>query len=252
MALTFMRKMLMGLILMGAVAGVAVAEGECSKSNPCKGGECCSQFGFCGCTERYCGAGCIDNCNGCAGRRENAHTLLNPNEGECSKSNPCKGGECCSQFGFCGCTEPYCGAGCIDNCNGCSSNRALTADSGQATYYTTYVPSSCYGFDTKPFPAGNMIAAASSDVFGNRAACGTYYEITCKGAASGGRNPCKKNPTVKVMVVDLCPGCNKNSFDLSQEAFSKIADLDAGRINISAKRVSKYHKTNEEDIVEVV
>lgn len=81
-----------------------------------------------------------------------------------------------------------------------------------------------------------MIAAASTDVFANRAACGTFYEITCKGAASGGRNPCSKNPTVKVMVVDLCPGCHKNSFDLSREAFSKIADLDAGRINISAKR----------------
>jgi expansin (peptidoglycan-binding protein) len=73
-------------------------------------------------------------------------------------------------------------------------------------------------------------------VFGNREACGTYYEITCKGATSGGGNACKQNPTVKVMVVDLCPGCNKNSFDLSKEAFSKIADLDAGRINISAKR----------------
>jgi hypothetical protein len=291
---------LTGLILMSALVGVALAQGECSTSNPCAGGQCCSQFGFCGCSEAYCGQGCIDNCNGCDGRRENAHTMLT--DGECSTSNPCQGGQCCSQFGFCGCSEAYCGQGCIDNCNGCDGRRKnahtmlsdgecstsnpcqggqccsqfgfcgcsdaycgqgcidncngcdgrLADSSSQATYYTTYVPSSCYGFDTSKFPPGNLIAAASTDVFGNREACGTYYEITCKGATSGGGNACKQNPTVKVMVVDLCPGCNKNSFDLSKEAFSKIADLDAGRINISAKRVSKYHKTREETITEVV
>jgi len=238
---------LMGLILMSALVGVALAQGECSPSNPCADNKCCSQFGFCGCGDPYCGEGCIDNCNGC--RRGNAHTMLT-GIGECSPSNPCQDDKCCSQFGFCGCGEKYCEEGCIYNCNGC--NGRLADSSSQATYYTKYLPTSCYGNDASQIPRDKLFAAVSTDVFGNKEACGAYYEITCKGATSGGSNPCKQNPTVKVKVVDLCPGCNKNSFDLSKEAFSKIADLDAGRINISVKRVSKYHKSREETITQVV
>lgn len=118
------------------------------------------------------------------------------------------------------------------------SAGAIAGQSGQATYYTVYVPSACYGFDQSQFPPGPLIAAASGNIFSNRAACGHIYDITCKGAASGGANPCTSNPTVRVKVVDLCPGCNSNSFDLSQQAFSRIANTDAGRITISAQRVS--------------
>jgi expansin (peptidoglycan-binding protein) len=41
---------------------------------------------------------------------------------------------------------------------------------------------------------------------------------------------------VRVKVVDLCPGCHQNSFDLSQQAFAKIANLNAGRLTISARK----------------
>ncbi|KAK6135613.1 hypothetical protein DH2020_029808 [Rehmannia glutinosa] len=103
-----------------------------------------------------------------------------------------------------------------------------TAIPGQATFYTTYVPSSCYGFQDQ----GTMIAAASPAIFNNRAACGRRYRIRCTGRTNlGVLQPCR-NGEITVRVVDLCPGCQANQFDLSQEAFSMIADPNAGRILI--------------------
>lgn len=101
----------------------------------------------------------------------------------------------------------------------CASVAYCTA--GTATYYTVYTPSSCYGYQDQ----GTMIAAVSSDIFQNKAACGSMYRVTCTGANCRGGS-------VTVKVVDLCPGCSANGFDLSQEAFSAIADINAGRISI--------------------
>ncbi|KAI5074509.1 hypothetical protein GOP47_0010470 [Adiantum capillus-veneris] len=109
--------------------------------------------------------------------------------------------------------------------------RSTLAASGTATYYTVYTPSSCYGFDTSPFPAGPLIAAASSAIFNNKAACGNLYQISCTG------NGCTGGGPITVKVVDLCPGCAANQFDLSQEAFSQIANIDVGRINIEYNQV---------------
>ncbi|MCO5610397.1 hypothetical protein L7F22_064633 [Adiantum nelumboides] len=91
--------------------------------------------------------------------------------------------------------------------------RNSMADSGTATYYTTYIPSSCYGFNTSEFPAGPLIAAANTDVFRNKEACGHMYQIGCTG------DGCTSAEPITVKVVDLCPGCNANQFDLSQEVF---------------------------------
>jgi peptide subunit release factor RF-3 len=58
---------------------------------------------------------------------------------------------------------------------------------------------------------------------------------------------------VTVKVVDLCPGCNANSFDLSQQAFAMIANPDAGRLTIIAQKVSGIGKESEAaEIVTVV
>ncbi|PHT75076.1 EG45-like domain containing protein [Capsicum annuum] len=57
-------------------------------------------------------------------------------------------------------------------------NSVAFADEGTATYYTApYVPSSCYGYQDN----GVMIAAASDTIWGNRAACGRMYRVTCTG-----------------------------------------------------------------------
>ncbi|KAG8372459.1 hypothetical protein BUALT_Bualt12G0068400 [Buddleja alternifolia] len=97
---------------------------------------------------------------------------------------------------------------------------------GTATFYTVYVPSSCYGFQDQ----GTMIAAANPGLFNNRAACGRRYRVRC----TGGTNsvPACRNGEVIVRIVDLCPGCGPDQLDLSREAFSAIANPDAGRIRI--------------------
>jgi len=71
-----------------------------------------------------------------------------------------------------------------------------------------------------------MIAAVSPDIFQNRAACGRMYTVRCV------NSPACRGGSVTVQVVDLCPGCPPNGFDLSLEAFSIIADPAAGRIPI--------------------
>ncbi|CAL1358559.1 unnamed protein product [Linum trigynum] len=103
-----------------------------------------------------------------------------------------------------------------------------SAIAGTATFYTTYVPSACYGFEDQ----GVMIAAVSDPLWNNGAACGRMYNVRC----TGPRN-CKAG-SVTVRVVDRCPspGCQV-TLDLSQEAFTQIADPDVGRINIEYNQV---------------
>nr|XP_043621710.1 EG45-like domain containing protein [Erigeron canadensis] len=107
------------------------------------------------------------------------------------------------------------------------------AIAGQATFYTPpYTPSSCFGFEDR----GNMILAANSGLFANRAACGTRYRVTCTGTTNAVTPGCTGR-SVDVTVVDLCPGCAGNQVDLSQEAYAVIANPDTGRINIEYNRI---------------
>lgn len=94
-----------------------------------------------------------------------------------------------------------------------------------------YVASACYGYQ----PQGTLIAAANPSLFNNKAACGSFYRVRCTGATNQGPYPCRDG-TITVKIVDLCPGCGPNQLDLSQEAFSRIANPDAGRIRIDYTR----------------
>ncbi|KAL7097345.1 hypothetical protein ACP275_10G138800 [Erythranthe tilingii] len=107
-----------------------------------------------------------------------------------------------------------------------------SAIDGTATYYTTYVPSACYGFQDQ----GTLIAAANPSLYNNGAACGRRYRIRCTGGTNQTPNPCRSGE-VTVRIVDLCPGCGANQLDLSQQAFSTIGNLDAGRIRIDYTQV---------------
>ncbi|KAH9560611.1 hypothetical protein CY35_06G114700 [Sphagnum magellanicum] len=117
---------LMAFVVVSSAVALAVAQ-ECNGSNPCAGGKCCSQYGWCGCTIDYCGSGsgCQSHCSGCSGGGGSA---------ECNSSNPCPRGDCCSQYGFCGSTEDYCG-------NGCQSQRDSSGGGipSQATHYMTHL-----------------------------------------------------------------------------------------------------------------
>lgn len=81
-----------------------------------------------------------------------------------------------------------------------------------------------------------MIAAASDVLWNNGAVCGRKYRVTCIGAAYPGVQPCKAGTSVVVKVVDYCPKGCRGTIDLSKEAFSAIADPNAGVIRIRYTR----------------
>ncbi|OMP08309.1 hypothetical protein CCACVL1_01130 [Corchorus capsularis] len=118
----------------------------------------------------------------------------------------------------------------------CFSSKEAVADEGTATFYTPpYVPSACNGFEND----GVMIAAASDAFWGNGAACGRNYKVTCTGATNQGvAHPCRGSDGVVVKIVDYCPSpACRGTIDLSQEAFAAIADPDAGKIEISIEQI---------------
>nr|AUN87486.1 chitinase [Camellia fraterna] len=72
----------------------------------CPGGLCCSEHGWCGTTDAYCGPGCQSQCS--------------PTPGQCGSQAGgalCPGGLCCSEHGWCGTTYAYCGPGCQSQCS---------------------------------------------------------------------------------------------------------------------------------------
>ncbi|PKS04919.1 hypothetical protein jhhlp_008285 [Lomentospora prolificans] len=85
-------------------------------------GDCCSRLGYCGGNSSYCGDGCQSDYGTCGDA--NIST-----DGSCggSKGLTCIGfalGSCCSEKGFCGATEDYCGTGCQQNFGECSTAGA--------------------------------------------------------------------------------------------------------------------------------
>lgn len=87
---------------------------------------------------------------------------------------------------------------------------------GEATYYDADGTGAC------GFPAStNFYVAAINDEQYSKANCGKCVDV---------EGP-KGN--VVVRIVDKCPGCKEGDLDLSMTAFSKIANLSDGRIDIS-------------------
>jgi expansin (peptidoglycan-binding protein) len=93
-----------------------------------------------------------------------------------------------------------------------------TKEQGIATYYAATGAGNC-GYDATPNDL--MVAAMNAEEYANSAACGTCVAI------DGPKG------SVTVRVVDQCPECKKGHLDLSKEAFEKIADVSAGRVDIS-------------------
>ncbi|XP_010544254.1 PREDICTED: endochitinase-like isoform X2 [Tarenaya hassleriana] len=77
----------------------------------CRNGQCCSQWGWCGTSDDYCGNGCQSQCHG----------PLPPSPAkQCGWQNGgalCPDGQCCSQWGWCGASDDYCGKGCQSQCD---------------------------------------------------------------------------------------------------------------------------------------
>jgi len=95
--------------------------GRCAKST-----DCCSQYGYCGNTEDYCGKGCQSEFGVCENSKgkvpiSTVSGRCGPEYGACAKA-----GECCSQHNYCGTSSAHCGNGCQSEfgiCTETSSNK---------------------------------------------------------------------------------------------------------------------------------
>ncbi|KAF8994921.1 RlpA-like double-psi beta-barrel-protein domain-containing protein-containing protein, partial [Cyathus striatus] len=66
----------------------------------------------------------------------------------------------------------------------------------------------------------DFIVALSTAEYNNGAHCWQHIQVHYQGK------------TIDATVVDSCPGCSQYSIDLSPAAFSALAPLDAGRIQV--------------------
>ncbi|XP_057548248.1 expansin-A32-like [Amaranthus tricolor] len=86
---------------------------------------------------------------------------------------------------------------------------------------------------------GTQTAAISTAMFKNGAGCGSCYELKCEDATKG----CKPGaPSITITATNVCPGGGwcappQEHFDLTQPAFLRIADLNAGVIPLQYRRV---------------
>ena len=110
-----------------------------------------------------------------------------------------------------------------DDAPGGTCTAARPEASGEATYYDATGAGNC-SFD--PSPSDLMVAAINQSDYATADWCGACVDVT------------GPNGTVKVRIVDKCPGCQKGDLDLSREAFAKIAALSAGRVPITWRESS--------------
>jgi expansin (peptidoglycan-binding protein) len=99
------------------------------------------------------------------------------------------------------------------------AERARAASvSGTATHYVLSGTGNC---SYPAAPADGLFVALSPAEYDNGAACGSYIEV------SG------PDGSVRAEVIDQCPPCAAGHIDLSEGAFSRIAPLAAGLVNVS-------------------
>ncbi|KAE8711231.1 EG45-like domain containing protein 2 [Hibiscus syriacus] len=96
---------------------------------------------------------------------------------------------------------------------------------GKAVFYgPPYLPSASYGNQKN----GIMVAGVSDALWQRGRACGKRYRVKCIGGANQVLHPCKNGKTVVVKVVDYCKARCQGIINLSRDAFSTIADPNAG------------------------
>ncbi|KAG1447782.1 hypothetical protein G6F56_009150 [Rhizopus delemar] len=105
---------------------------------------------------------------------------------------------------------------------GSSQLVSRSSYSGDGTFYAPGLGSCGWDNSSTDMIAamnhGQMANGANSN---NNAKCGKYINI--KGPSG----------SVKVKIVDTCPGCATGDVDMSPAAFSKIAKLEQGRVPIT-------------------
>ncbi|KAF2850984.1 carbohydrate-binding module family 18 protein [Plenodomus tracheiphilus IPT5] len=171
------------------------------KGSDCRGskfGDCCSQYGYCGSSAAYCGIGCNNVFGSCSsahsssrvvspsqtytrsipavGSRSSSATAASSTP-KISKNNrcgygnsiaskylgqTCPSGQCCSQYGYCGKFDAYCGAKCqsaFGKCNSKSSTVHLSSTASATKHSSPVVTSS-----SKTYTSSAISTVSSSDV----------------------------------------------------------------------------------------
>ena len=101
-----------------------------------------------------------------------------------------------------------------------TSGGASGATSGEATHYE--LAAGGMGNCSYPSPAaGQLYVALPPSEYGAAAACGSYLQVT------------GPDGSVTAEVVDQCPECQAGHIDLSEQAFARIAPLNAGLVPVS-------------------
>jgi len=90
--------------------------------------------------------------------------------------------------------------------------------SGTATHYVLQALPNC---SYPSPPADQLFVALSPDEYDNAAPCGSYLEVHGPGGS------------VRVEVIDQCPGCGGGHIDLSETAFSALAPLNQGVVDVT-------------------
>lgn len=91
--------------------------------------------------------------------------------------------------------------------------------------------SACYGRQNM----GDLVAGASDQIWYAKRACGTKYRVKCIGGVNNVPRPCNVGASVVVTIVDYCSQCN-GTINLSQTAFSSIANTRAGKVKVQFVR----------------
>jgi expansin (peptidoglycan-binding protein) len=92
-------------------------------------------------------------------------------------------------------------------------------ESGEATYYEAEAAGALGACGT-PFPSDYLVAAINDEQY-SKANCGRCVSVT------------GPKGTVVVRILDKCPGCDSGDLDLSETAFTKIANKADGRVKIT-------------------
>ncbi|KAF8816939.1 hypothetical protein BYT27DRAFT_6953579 [Phlegmacium glaucopus] len=125
--------------------------GSCTATIPCANGACCNSVsGFCGFGPNFCttlanGGPCSSHCD----------ALADCGPFAAAENFTCPLNVCCSQFGFCGTTEEFCGAGCQSFCTppsqeSCGDNQASATHRRIGYYEAWAVQSSSRACDVYP------------------------------------------------------------------------------------------------------
>jgi len=110
----------------GLTAGNRSSNGKCGANyGVCPKSRCCSQYGYCGTSNSYCGQGCQSEFGVCNQKVFYSDNKCGPSEEEEEGTILiCQDHQCCSKYGYCGTSNSYCGQGCQSEFGTCSNSNS--------------------------------------------------------------------------------------------------------------------------------